>query len=59
MKDKFQNNAGVICTQGENEDREEFISKNGITFSENQYGSNEMLKLVYDSSGIVRKAVAD
>ena len=30
----------VICTQGKNEDRDEFITKNKITFKPNQYGSN-------------------
>ena len=50
----------VICTQGEDEDREEFIRKNDITFTKNQYGSNEKLdKLVNSSDYRMRKEVAD
>lgn len=41
--DEYQNyrtSAKVICTQGKDEDRDEFITKNKITFQKNQYGSN-------------------
>ena len=49
----------VICMQGEDEGRDEFISKNDITFKSNQYGSNLKLdKLVNDEEYWVRAAVA-
>lgn len=37
----FTTNARVVATQKEDESREEFIQKNNITFSPNQYGSVE------------------
>ena len=49
----------VVCTQGKDEDREEFIAKNGITFRQNQYGSNLNLDLqILYGDWSVRIAVA-
>ena len=36
----YKTESKVICMQGEDEDRNEFIAKNGIIFRQNQYGSN-------------------
>lgn len=49
----------VVCTQGEDEDREEFIYNNSISFIKNQYGSNEKLdRLVNDSDSKNREDMA-
>ena len=54
----YKTESKVVYIQGENEDRDEFITKNGITFTSNQYGSNLKLdKLVNDEDSFVRKAV--
>ena len=56
---KFQNDANVVCTQNENEDRDEFIIKNNIIFTNNQYGSNEQLdRKINDSEPDTRIEVA-
>lgn len=57
---KTSNGSRVICTQGEDEDRESFIRDNGITFSSNkQYGYNENLdRLVNDPDPETRMKVA-
>ena len=36
----YKTESKVVYMQGEDEDRNEFITKNGITFRQNQYGSN-------------------
>lgn len=56
----FETESKVVCTQGEDEDRDEFISKNNITFQTNQYGSNLKLDMqVNDEDWNVRKAIAE
>lgn len=61
--EKYKFNAddiSVICTQDDNESREDFIANNNITFSKNQYGSNEKLdRQVNDEDINVRVAVAE
>lgn len=41
----FKTKSKVVCTQGEDEDRNEFIDKNNITFQKKQYGSNLKLDM--------------
>ena len=54
----YKTESKVICMQNENEDRDEFITKNGITFTPNRYGSNLKLdKLVNDEFYYNREAV--
>ena len=49
----------VICTQGKNEDRDEFIAKNNIIFQKNQYGSDLKLdQQVNDKNWVVRVSIA-
>lgn len=57
---KLTTKSPVVCTQGEYEDRDEFIAKNGITFKEGQYGSNEELdrEANYPTADWVRRDVA-
>lgn len=56
----FETESKVLCTQGEDEDRDEFINKNNITFQTNQYGSNLKLDMqINDEDWNVRKAIAE
>ena len=51
--DEYQNyrtGAKVIYMQGKNEDREDFIAKNHIEFTTNQYGSNLKLDIKINES---------
>ena len=51
--DEYQNyrtGAKVIYMQGKNEDREDFIAKNHIEFTTNQYGSNLKLDIIINES---------
>lgn len=45
----FKTESKVVCTQEYDEDREDFIAKNNITFNKNQYGSNEKLDKVINN----------
>ena len=54
----YNTESKVVCMQEVNEGREDFISKNGITFKQNQYDSNLNLdKQVNDENYIIRKIV--
>ncbi len=63
--DEYQNyrtGAKVICMQGKNEDREDFIAKNNIEFKPKQYGSNLKLDIIINESHeyyIMRQRIAN
>lgn len=57
---KFLSDARVLCTQGEDEYREDFIKNNRIEFIKNQYGSNwELDVLVNDKNWEVRASIIE
>lgn len=59
-KYNFTTKSRVICTQEEYEDREDFITENGITIKYDRYGYDEYLdKQVNDESDQVRAHVAE